>query len=269
MSEFLAQMAAESRRRVRDARSRTTEGELLRRSGGRPEPKRLELRGDGFDLIAEIKFRSPSAERLTTGSKDAVGRAAAYERGGAAAVSVVTEPSAFGGSLESLSDAAGGCSLPVMRKDFLVDPFQLVEAKAYGASGVLLIVRILDTPLLREMIAAAVSLELFALIEAFDRDELERGAAALAAFPANGLLGVNARDLATLAVDRRRHAELAGALPGRVPVVAESGIRAPEDASAVARLGYRAALVGEAFMAETDPQPLVQRLLAAGRGLVR
>jgi indole-3-glycerol phosphate synthase len=224
MSEFLAQMATESRRRVREARSRSTEGELLRRGGARPEPKRLELSGDGFDLIAEIKFRSPSAESLAAGSKDAVGRAAAYERGGAAAVSVVTEPSAFGGSLESLLDAAGGCGLPVMRKDFLVDPFQLVEAKAYGASGVLLIVRFLDAPLLREMLAAAASLGLFALVEAFDRNELERGAAAVSASPANGLLGVNARDLATLASSP---AARRARLPFRaIPAVAESGIRA-------------------------------------------
>ena len=266
MSDLLARMAAESRRRVRDARMRTSEAALLRRASTRPKAPALDLGGAGFGIIAEIKFRSPSSGSLRREAPgDAVGRAIAYERGGASAVSVVTEPSAFGGSLEALSEVADGCGLPAMRKDFIVDPYQVVEAKAHGAAGVLLIVRILDAALLRELIASVVSLDLFALIEAFDRDDLDRGCDALARSGAIGLLGVNARDLATLSVDRSRHARLVRAVPERCRLVAESGIRTPDDAAEVAALGYRAALVGEALMALDDPRSLLEELVVSGR----
>ena len=265
MFELLARMAAASRDRVREAKSRVTEVELLRRAGDRPTPKGLLLSREGFDVIGEIKLRSPSSGRLGRGSRDAAGRAAAYERGGAAAVSVVTEPSAFGGSLGLLSSVTAACRLPTMRKDFLIDPYQLVEAKAHGAAGVLLIARLLDPPLLLELIATAASLELFVLLEAFDRADLDRARDALTASAAMAFLGVNARDLRTLAVDRSQHAALARAAPATLPLIAESGVKTPGDAANLAASGYRAALVGESLMAEEDPRPLLEALIASGR----
>jgi indole-3-glycerol phosphate synthase len=266
MPDFLRSIAAASRRRVRAARARVTEAELLRRAGQRPCPPSLRRSGSGFDIFAEFKPRSPSRGVLLTNPERGpaiVG--AAYARGGACALSVLTEPVQFGGSLEALSELARESGLPTMRKDFLVDPYQVIEARAHGASGVLLIARLLEAAALEELIDAAGSMDLFVLVEAFDLEELERAAAALSGACGVGLLGVNARDLTTLAIDTRRHAELAARAPRGVPLVAESGIATPADAMRVSRLGYSAALVGEALMRVDDPVPLLQAMIACGR----
>lgn len=266
--DFLAEMARASRARARELAVRTTRAELARRARESAAPVGLALAPEGFDVIAEVKFASPSAGELSdgAGADRAAARARAYAAAGACAVSVLTEPERFGGDLAHLEAAAGATRLPVMRKDFLVDPLQILEARAAGASGVLLIARLLPGSALQELLACARELHLFVLLEAFDEADLERCASVPLDAGGPGLLvGVNARDLATLAVDRRRSARLAARLPHGVPAVAESGIDGPEDARAAAAAGYELALVGTALMRAADPGAAIAALLAAGR----
>ncbi|MEX1208926.1 MAG: indole-3-glycerol-phosphate synthase [Acidimicrobiia bacterium] len=268
MSDFLAAMAASSRLRADEAAA--SSGESSVRAGARAAapPRPLRLSVDGFDLIAEPKLASPSAGELVPhadGREAVLGVATSLEQSGCAALSVLTEPTVFGGAIDHLQAAAAAVDVPVMRKDFLVDPIQVIEARAAGASGVLLIARILDTSLLVEMTDLALGMGMFALVEVFDEGDLE---AAGAVFDREVLVGVNARDLATLEVDRGRHAEMARLLPGHLPAVAESGIVSPDDAGAAAAAGYRVALVGTAVVTSEDPAGAVGRLIAAGRSAV-
>jgi indole-3-glycerol phosphate synthase len=267
---FLAQMADASAGRVRQARAAGSEAMLLTACRDMPPP--APLRPGDFDLIAEVKRHSP-AEGALGADTDVAGRAVSYAAAGAAAVSVLTEPARFGGGLEDLATAAGalrGAGIPAMRKDFLVDPWQVLEARAAGAGGVLLIVAMLDDGVLREMLAAAREHALFVLLEAFDEADLERAAPlARGAQDAPVLVGVNSRDLRTLAVDPERLARLAPELPAGVPAVAESGLHTADDAAAVAALGYRLALVGTALMRAEDPGALAGAMLAAGREQAR
>jgi indole-3-glycerol phosphate synthase len=266
---FLEQMAVQSAARVRDARAGRSETELLAACHAAPAAPRLRL--DRFDLIAEIKRSSPAEGVLEAGTAtDVADRALGYGAAGAAAVSVLTEPVRFGGSLEDLGAAA--CALysgevPAMRKDFLVDPWQVLEARAAGAGGVLLIVAMLGGAALGEMSATAREHGLFVLLEAFDEIDLERASDLLVAAPEGPrvLVGVNTRDLRTLAVDPGRLARLAPHLPAGVPAVAESGLHNAADAAAAAALGYRLALVGTALMRASDPGALAAAMLAAGR----
>jgi indole-3-glycerol phosphate synthase len=260
--DFLSGMAGASRARARALDVR----ELERALRDLPPPRPLVLRRS-FELIAEIKRSSPANGVLTREDDAAlVRRARAYEAGGACALSILTEPTRFDGTLAHLALARGACELPVMRKDFLVAPAQLLEARAAGADGVLLIARLLTDAELTEMLAAARALGLFVLLEAFDEHDLERAALHV---PSPGgpafLLGVNARDLATLDVDRSRFSELARRLPRGVPAVAESGIESVDDARSAARAGYRALLVGTTLMRTADPRTCVAELLTAGR----
>jgi indole-3-glycerol phosphate synthase len=225
-------------------------------------PRRLGSFGEVFDVIAEIKPRSPAEGEL--GYDGLMDRLIEYERGGAAMISVLTEPDAFSGSLELLSDAAGQASVPVLRKDFLVDPYQVFEARAAGADGVLLIVRMLDHEALAAMLTAVADTGMFAIVEAFDQRDLVRAIGALAV-GGNLLVGVNGRDLTTLEVDRSIHAELAKSVTAGRPAVAESGLLREDDIRAVAGLGYRAALVGSALMRANDPRHAVEAMVAAGR----
>jgi indole-3-glycerol phosphate synthase len=157
-----------------------------------------------------------------------------------------------------------------MKKDFLVDPLQVLEARAAGAAGVLLVLRLLDRSLLDEMLAEARRCGLFVLLEAFDEEDLARAAELVERARGERLLvGVNARDLATLGVDRAKHLALAPRLPRAVPCVAESGLGSAAELRAVAAAGYRAALVGSALMRAADPETSARALLAAGRGGVR
>jgi indole-3-glycerol phosphate synthase len=200
---------------------------------------------------------------------DVPGRAAGYAAAGAAAVSVLTEPSRFDGSLEDLrraSEALAGTGVPAMRKDFLVDPWQVLEARACGAGGVLLILAMLDDARAGEMIAAAREQGLFVLLEAFDEADLDRAGALLATTsPGEVLVGVNTRDLRTLEVDAGRLEALAPRMPEGAPAVAESGILTPGDAARAALLGYELALVGTALMRSADPAALASQLIEAGR----
>lgn len=266
---FLAEMAAQSAARTP---APGAEAALLAACRAMPPPPPLRLAG--FDLVAEIKRYSP-AEGALQADADVAARATAYAEAGAAAVSVLTEPARFGGSLEDLAAAArvlAPLGVPAMRKDFLVDPRQVLEARAAGGGGVLLIVAMLDDAALGEMLAAAREQALFVLLEAFDESDLERAAALLAGGRNPGeapvLVGVNTRDLRTLAVDPERLARLAPRLPAGVAAVAESGLHTPADAAAAAALGYRLALVGTALMRAAEPARLVKDMLAAGRRTV-
>jgi indole-3-glycerol phosphate synthase len=266
MSDFLAGMATASRARVRAAKTQIGEAELLRRASAQPDPIELRRDGSGFDVIAELKRRSPSVGSLVAGDASSVATLGeAYARGGACAVSVVTEPTAFAGSLELLAEMSRRGSLPTLRKDFLVEPYQVIEARAHGASGVLLMARLLDAALLAEMIAAAAALGMFVLVEAFDAEDLDRAVDAVAGSRGAHLLGVNARDLSTLAVDPTRHADLAARVPAGIAPVAESGIATPGDCARVARIGYVAALVGEALMRADDPAGVLRAMIACAR----
>jgi indole-3-glycerol phosphate synthase len=267
---LLTDMQRSSLARVREARSRCTEAELRAAARNTPRPPAL-APGNGFDLIAELKLRSPSMGNLALQTADPLARLEGYARGGAAILSVLTEPERFDGRLEHLDLAAERMrryGVPVLRKDFLVDPYQVVEARAHGASGVLLIVRLVDRALLVEMLDCAEEQGLFVLLEAFDAAELAVAAEIAAARRARKeqvLMGLNCRDLETLAIDFARFEQLRSKLPGSWPAVAESGVIAPADAAKVARLGYSYALVGTSLMQRGDPEIAVAELLSAGR----
>ena len=265
MPDFLDEMARGSRERARAIAHRA--GELLVEAERKEPPLPLVL-GD-LGVIAEVKPRAPSSGVLGGGDvADALVRARAYALGHASCVSVLTEPSRFEGSIEHLVAIARllrPYDIPAMRKDFLVDPIQVVEARAAGASGVLLVTRMLDDAQLGEMTHAAQALRMFVLIEAFDEDDLARAARAIEASPTGLFLGVNTRDLRTLTTDRTRLERLARVLPHDVEAVAESGIESPDDVRAAVRCGYRGVLVGTALMRATDPASVVLALRDAGR----
>jgi indole-3-glycerol phosphate synthase len=272
---LLSEMHAASLERVAAARDRVPEAALLAAVRSMPPPPPLRLAPAGFDVVAELKLRSPSLGDLSAETLDPVQRLEAYAAGGAAVCSILTEPTRFGGALAHLRLAADTLrphGVPAMRKDFLVDPYQVLEARAHGASGVLLIVRMVPRARLLAMLDCAAGLGLFVLLEAFDADDLEV-AASIATERAGRdeqvLMGLNCRDLETLAIDFTRFGTLRGRLPPAWPAVAESGVQTPEDAARVAALGYRLALVGTSLMRRADPQRALQELLAAGRGALR
>jgi len=212
------------------------------------------FRGSGLSVIAEVKRRSPSKGELAEIPEPAV-LAAAYARGGAAAISVLTEERRFGGSLADLRAVRAAVDVPVLRKDFIVTPYQLLEARAAGADLVLLIVAALDDDTLRRLHDEARELGLTVLVEVHDDAETER-AVALGA----ELIGVNARNLRTLAVDPDTFGRLAPLVPPERVLVAESGIAGPADAAGFAELGARAVLVGEALVRDGDPEAAVRAL---------
>jgi indole-3-glycerol phosphate synthase len=212
---------------------------------------------DGPRVIAEVKRRSPSKGDIRR-HLDPAALAAAYQRGGAAAVSVLTEPRHFAGSPEDLQAVRAAVDLPVLRKDFVTTAYQVWEARAWGADAVLLIVAALDRAALAGLLGEAAAAGLDALVEVHTRAEAEAAAAAGAT-----LIGVNARDLATLRVDPGRFAAVRKALPGRAILVAESGIRTPADVAAAVAAGADAVLVGETLVRARDPAAAVAELLAA------
>lgn len=272
-SDFLTQMATGSRQRVEAARAACPQAELMARALDTPAPPTLRLQQGGFDLIAELKLRSPAAGLLRGPGESVAARVTAYARAGAAAVSVLTEPTRFDGDLEHLRQAAqalGPAGVPAMRKDFLVDAYQVIEARAAGAGGVLAILRMLSEPDLESLIQQARALALFVLLEAFDEGDLERLHRVLSRLGGEGLLaGVNSRDLTTLQVVPSRLEQLARHLPTGIPRVAESGVGSPDDARRVAAAGYDLALVGSALMSGEDPGALASAMLSAARAARR
>lgn len=275
--DFLAGMAASSRARADSASAALPAAELRARIADLPPAPKLRLSSQGFDLIAEMKLRSPAVGALrAAGEEDPARRARVYADAGAAAVSVLTEPSRFDGSLAHLEQAAAAIAsagVPAMRKDFLVDPYQVLEARAAGAGGVLLILRMLSRDALERLLDAALEQRLFVLLEAFDDADVEAAVALLEprrGTPSAGddplLLGVNCRDLVTLQVVPGRLEAMADRLPAWIPRVAESGLATPADAARLAACGYDLALVGSALMTGGEPRQLAGAMLAAARG---
>jgi indole-3-glycerol phosphate synthase len=212
------------------------------------------LRRAGSSVIAEVKRRSPSKGHLAE-IGDPGELAAAYERGGAAAISVLTEQRRFAGSLSDLDRVRAAVTTPVLRKDFVVEPYQLLEARAHGADLVLLIVAALPGEVLERLHDTSRELGLTPLVEVHDEPEAER-AVSLGA----GLVGVNARNLKTLEVDAATFGKLAPLLPDDIVLVAESGIADADDVRRVVADGADAVLVGEALVGDGDPEGAVRAM---------
>lgn len=218
---------------------------------------RLKLE-NAVSVIAEVKRSSPSKGSLAQ-IDDPAGLASEYEHGGAAAISVLTERRRFHGSLEDLDAVRARVDVPVLRKDFVVTPYQVWEARAHGADLVLLIVAALPQTVLESLVERVHSLGMTALVEVHSVDEVERAIDAGAR-----VIGVNARNLKTLEVDRTTFARLAPAIPDEIVRVAESGVRGPHDVVDFARSGADAVLVGEALVTDDAPRRSVADLVAAG-----
>jgi indole-3-glycerol phosphate synthase len=215
--------------------------------------------GEPLRLITEIKRRSPSAGVLST-KLGVAERARVYERGGASMLSVLCDSRYFDGGFEHLAEARAACSLPLLCKEFVLDEVQLDAARSFGADAVLLIVRCLEKPRVRALVAAARARELEPFVEVATEEE-----ARLALDAGATLVGVNARDLDKLAIDTARAARILETLPPGVVGVHLSGLKSPEAVAAVARSRADAALIGELLMREDDPAPLLEKVAAAAR----
>ena len=235
--------------------------ELERQAAAVPDPPSFAgaLAGSTVGVVAEVKRRSPTVGSIRE-DLDPVRHAQAYARGGAAAISVLTEEPHFGGSLDDLARVAGEVRLPVLRKDFIVHDLQMVEARAAGAAAVLLIVRLLEPAALQRLARAARSQGLGVLIEVHTIDEL---GPALAAEPT--AVGVNSRDLATFAVHLSAAERLVGQVPPEIPAIAESGIETRADVERLAAAGADLVLVGTSVARTDDPAAAVRALVGVAR----
>ena len=220
--------------------------------GGNSDPR------DQLKVIAEVKRRSPSKGRLAD-IADPASLAAQYADGGAAVISVLTEERRFGGSLADLDAVRAAVDIPLLRKDFMIDEYQIWEARAHGADLILLIVASLSDAQLREFTALSRELGMNVLVETHTAEEIERAVAAEAR-----IIGVNVRNLKTLDVDRSVFAELAGGIPAAALMIAESGVRDVEDVRHYAAGGANAVLVGEALVSDETPRERIAEFMAAG-----
>lgn len=243
-----------------ERQARVTLDELKERAARLPQAKDgvAALRGDSVTVICEVKRSSPSKGALAA-IADPAALAADYEAGGAAVISVLTEARRFGGSLADLEAVRAKVDVPLLRKDFIVTSYQLWEARAYGADLVLLITAALDQEALVSLVERAETIGLTPLVEVHDEEETERAVAAGAK-----IIGVNARNLRTLEVDRGNFGRVAPEIPGHIVRVAESGVRGPHDLIAYANDGADAVLVGESLVTGRDPKAAVADLVAAG-----
>ena len=216
------------------------------------------LKGEGVSVIAEVKRASPSRGKMAD-IADPAALASEYEAGGAKMISVLTEPRRFGGSLEDLDAVRRAVQVPLLRKDFVISSYQLWEARAHGADVVLLIVAVLEQSALISLVERSVSIGLLPLVEVHAEPELDRALDSGAT-----VIGVNARNLATLKVDRGIFGRLAGRIPEGIVKIAESGVRGPRDLLVYAASGADAVLVGESLVTEKDPQSAVADLVTAG-----
>ncbi|MEO7457562.1 MAG: indole-3-glycerol phosphate synthase TrpC [Gemmatimonadaceae bacterium] len=235
--------------------------ELEREAGMSAMAPSLEaaLRGTTVTLLAEVKRMSPSKGAIAAGL-DAVAQARAYKEGGAAGVSILTEPRHFGGSTEDLRDVRAGVTIAILKKDFHVAPVQLLEARALGASAALLIARALAPDRLDEMMRAGRALGLELLVEVRDEGELERALGAGAT-----MIGVNNRNLETLVIDGATAERIVPHIPAGVVAIAESGVRTREDVVRYASAGADAVLVGSSLSAAPDPVAATRSLAAVAR----
>jgi indole-3-glycerol phosphate synthase len=255
---ILDEILAHKREELRRAQQRVPAREMAERAAAVREParglRRALLAAPAPAVIAEIKRRSPSRGEIRV-DFDPLAIAKAYAEAGAAALSVLTDERFFGGSLATLELAGRATGLPVLRKDFLLDPYQVDEARACGADAVLLIAAALAPPRLRELREAAAARGLDALVEVHDEAELEAALASGA-----DLVGVNHRDLRSFEMDLSLTERLAPRVPPDVLLVAESGIASAADVARLTRAGARAFLVGESLMREPDPGRALRRL---------
>jgi indole-3-glycerol phosphate synthase len=254
---FLDDLLASTRARVLETKKKLSEEALEQRVASSPPPKGFAhaLLGEGLSVIAEIKRASPLKGALNL-DLDAAPLARAYAEGGAAAISVLTEPERFKGSIEDMQ-AAKGAGLPVLRKDFILEPFQVLESRASGADAVLLIVRALGDDL-AALASSCSALGMDALVEVHDENELEHALEAGAT-----QIGVNHRDLATFEVDPDRTRKLAPLVPDGVTLVALSGVSRREEMVELSDAGADAVLVGETLVTAADPVAKLRELLGA------
>jgi indole-3-glycerol phosphate synthase len=262
MSDVLARICDDKRRHVGAAKARHPLGAVEAAARGQPPPRGFRARlaarvaaGD-YGLICEIKKASPS-KGLIRADFDPRALARAYQAGGATCLSVLTDAPHFQGSDADLQAAREEVDLPILRKDFTIDPYQVAETRALGADCILLIMAAVDDVLAAEIEAAALSYGLDVLIEVHDRRELERTSRLR-----SRLIGVNNRNLKTLAVDLATTEELAPLLPKDALAVCESGLSSPADLARMARIGVRCFLVGESLMRQPDVAAATRRLLA-------
>jgi indole-3-glycerol phosphate synthase len=257
--DLLRAIVEATRRIVHTRRSREPIDRLAQRAeGATPRGAAFEAAVgsvDRLNVIAECKRRSPSRGVLTA-AYDPAALASAYERGGAAAVSVLTEPTFFDGALDHLTAVRNAVQLPILRKDFIVDEYQLHEARANGADAILLIVGALSQPDLTFLHERAGDVGLAALVEVHDEDEVRRALDAGAR-----LIGVNNRNLRTLAVDVDASHRLARLIPPGIVAISESGLRSRADLERLRGDGYHAFLIGERFMLDPDPARAIGELI--------
>jgi indole-3-glycerol phosphate synthase len=232
--------------------------EMAKRAVFSPRDVMTALKGQDVAVIAEVKRASPSKGNMAA-IPDPAALAREYEAGGASVISVLTEPRYFGGSLADLAAVRDRVTVPVLRKDFVISSYQLWEARAHGADMVLLIVAALEQNALVSLVERAMSIGLVPLVEVHTDAEVVRAADAGAK-----VIGVNARNLTTLEVDRGVFARLAPLIPGDIVKIAESGIRGPRDLFACAAAGADAVLVGESLVTGKDPRSAVADLVTAG-----
>jgi indole-3-glycerol phosphate synthase len=253
---MIEQLISAAQEGVDERRRQVAQADLESQLHGRGEDRPFSeaLVRPGLSLIAEFKRRSPSAGEISVGA-DVGGQVGAYERGGAAALSVLTDERHFGGSLEDLRAARAACDLPILRKDFIVDPYQLYEAAVNGADAVLLIVRALDDSRLRTLYDEARGLDLDCLVEVHDGEELERALELDVE-----VIGINNRNLDEGTVDVSTTYELMPDVPAGKTVVAESGISARSELEELERVGVDAVLIGGALMGADDPEAKVREL---------
>ena len=257
LERIVASTREDVRRRRREVPLSTLEDELAGRGDDRPFREALTL--PGVSIIAEHKRRSPSAGVIREGSTVAdVVRA--YERGGASALSVLTEEQHFGGSLHDLREARASSALPILRKDFIIDVYQLYESAAAGADAILLIVAALESDALVKLHSEALALDLDVLVEVHDEPELE---CALELVDAD-VIGINNRDLTDLTVNVQRTFELLADIPAGKTVVSESGFYSRDQLDDLERVGVDGVLVGESLMRASDPEAALRALSGAG-----
>ena len=256
LDRIVAETREDVRRLIEEVPLSSLERALERRGDDRPFSEALTL--PGVSVIAEHKRRSPSAGKIRKGStvEEIVG---AYERGGAAALSILTEKRNFGGSLDDLRTARAASSLPILRKDFIVDAYQLYESAAAGADAILLIVAALDPDELVELFNEAAQLDLDVLVEVHSESELET---ALEVIDAD-VIGINNRDLADFSVDIERTFELLHDIPAGKTVVSESGFHSRSQLDDLERVGVDGVLVGESLMRAPDPEAALRALRGA------
>jgi indole-3-glycerol phosphate synthase len=259
---MIEQLISVAREGVEERRGQASQAELEARLSARGEdrPFNEALVRPGLSLIAEFKRRSPSVGDISA-SAAVADQVSAYERGGAAALSVLTDERHFGGSLEDLRAARETCDLPILRKDFIVDPYQLYEAAVNGADAVLLIVRALGDRELGAMYEEARGLDLDCLVEVHDAEELERALEMDA-----DVIGINNRDLDDGSVDVSKTYELMPDVPAGKTVVAESGISVRAELEELERVGVDAVLIGGALMVAADPEGKTRELTGSDDG---